>query len=87
MVRRVAQVLYKIKPYDTNSPYPSITVGRLKKFTIDNTWRFMPPGLRTDPDEELEKLPVPEELGQGACPPPPEPVDSAPPAYQEKEIW
>ena len=55
---RVAQVLYKIKPYDTTSFHPSITVhiGRLKRFTLDNTERFMPPGLRIDPDEELEEL-------------------------------
>ena len=62
---RVAQVLYRIKSYDTNSPYPAITVhvGRLKKFTLDNTRRFMPPELQTDPDEELEELPVPADPG------------------------
>ncbi len=50
---RVAQVLYRIKPYDSNSLHPAKTVhiGRLKRFTLDSTERFMPPGLWTDPDE------------------------------------
>ena len=65
---RVAQVLYRIKPYNTNSVYPPITVhvGRLKKFTLDNTRRFMPPDLRTDPDEELEEFDLPPEPGMAA---------------------
>ncbi|MCP3665566.1 MAG: hypothetical protein GY696_24225 [Gammaproteobacteria bacterium] len=43
---RVAQVLYRIKPYDMSSLYPAITVhvGRLKKFTLDNTRFVEPPG-------------------------------------------
>ena len=69
---RVSQVLYRIKPYDTSSPYPAITVhvGRLKKFTLDNTRRFMPPDLRTDPDAQpadpdiKAHLPPPDRMGR-----------------------
>ncbi|MCP3663593.1 MAG: hypothetical protein GY696_14065 [Gammaproteobacteria bacterium] len=62
---RVAQVLYRIKPYDTSSMYPAITVhvGQLKKFTIDNTRQFMPPDLRSEftlpPDPEIGEHPPP----------------------------
>ena len=70
---RVAQVLYRIKPYDTNSLHPSITahIGRLKKFTLDSTECFMPPGLRTDPDEELEEMELPQDPNMPAVTPPP----------------
>ncbi|MCP3668715.1 MAG: hypothetical protein GY696_40575 [Gammaproteobacteria bacterium] len=71
---RVAQVLYRIKPYDTSSLYPAITVhvGRLKKFKIDTTRPFMPPDLRTDPDEELEEFDLPPEPEMGEPSPRPE---------------
>ncbi|MCP3663130.1 MAG: hypothetical protein GY696_11650 [Gammaproteobacteria bacterium] len=84
----VAQVLYRIKPYDTSNMYPAITlhVGRLKKFMIDNTRRFMPPDLCTDPDEELEEfiLPPDPEIGEHPPPPPPERVNSAPRQMEER---
>ncbi len=77
---RVAQVLYRIKPYDTNSLHPSITahIGRLKKFTLDSTERFMPPGLRTDPDEELEEMELVPDPNMPAAAPPPPPAMSHP---------
>ncbi len=73
-------MLYKIKPYDTNSEYPSITVhmGRLKKFTLDNTRRFMPTGLRTDPDKELEEMTIEPDPTMGPPSPPPAPEYTTP---------
>ena len=83
---RVAQVLYKIKPYDTGSAYPSITVhiGRLKKFTLDNTERFMPPGLRTDLDEELEEMNIGPDPAMNPPSPPLPPGYVAPPQLRER---
>ncbi|MCP3665608.1 MAG: hypothetical protein GY696_24440 [Gammaproteobacteria bacterium] len=61
-------------------------VGRLKKFTIDNTRRFMPQGLRTDPDGELEELILPPDPEIGEHLPPPERVNGAPRQMVERRF-
>ncbi len=85
---RVAAVLYKIKPHDTSSLHPAITahIGRLKRFTLDSTERFMPPGLRTDPDEELEEMVLPQDPKMPVATPPPQPAYVATPQLRARRF-
>ncbi|MCP3666379.1 MAG: hypothetical protein GY696_28410 [Gammaproteobacteria bacterium] len=80
--------MYRIKPYDTNSLHQSITahIGRLKKSTLDSTERFMPPGLRTDPDEELEEMELPQDPNMPAVTPPPRPAYVATPQLRARRF-
>ncbi len=88
VVERVAAVLYRIKPHDTSSIHPAITahIGRLKKFTLDHTERFMPPGLRTDPDEELEEMTIPHDPKMKVASPPPQPAYVATPQLRARRF-
>ena len=61
-------------------------MGGLKKFTLDNTRRFMPPELRTDPDEELEERILPPDSEIGEHLPPPERVNNAPCQLEERKL-
>ncbi|MCP4993462.1 MAG: DDE-type integrase/transposase/recombinase [Gammaproteobacteria bacterium] len=60
IVRRVAQVLYEIKPFDGSCGYPAIVVhvGRIRPFNLPLTQRFMPDELVDRADEDAATLPL-----------------------------
>ena len=84
---QVADVLYRIKPYDDGNPFLPIIfhVGRLRKFTLVASARYIPNDSvdADDHDEEGEELPL--EGGPAGLPPPVPTQGAGPPMLPDED--